>query len=195
MQNKPSIILASSSPRRRDLLVQIGLTDLIIDAVPVDETVPEGQLPQEAVQIFALRKARAVSSRYDEGLIIGADTVVVLDGTILGKPQNDEDAFSILSRLQGAKHRVYTGVAIIDAKYGKVEVNYECTIVEFKPMKDDEIRNYIKRETVHDKAGSYGIQGIGAAIVKRIEGDYFNVVGLPLCLLTQMLKQFGVRIL
>lgn len=189
--DRQQIILASSSPRRKKLLEQIGL-DFIIDAIPVDESVLNETFPEKVVQALALRKAEAVASKYKEGLVIGADTIVVFDGKILGKPKDEDEAFSMLSKLQGKKHEVYTGIALVNRSCGIIEASSECTSVEFRSLSDDEIRGYIATKEPFGKAGSYAIQGLGATIVKRIEGDYFNVVGLPLCLLGIMLKEHGV---
>ena len=187
------IILASTSPRRRELMKGLGIK-FITDTCEVDESVSEGTSPPDMVRILSLRKAKAVSSKYKEGLVIGSDTIVVLDGIILGKPKDDKDAFLMLYKLQGKKHQVYSGVAIIDARYDKAEVSCEKTDVYFRSMTEEEVYRYIATKEPQGKAGSYAIQGLGSTIVQSIEGDYFNVVGLPLFLLGKMLKGFGVEV-
>lgn len=178
--NHPRLILASASPRRSALLSQIGLTFEIFPS-EIEEPLPDKDLsPEKVTQKLAKLKARAVAERYTEGIIIGADTLVLLKKELLGKPKNREDAKSMLSRLSGKTHRVITGVALIDVKK-KTETTWsEVTKVCFRELCADEIDNYIESGEAKDKAGAYGIQGRGAAFVKRIDGCYFNVVGLPL---------------
>ncbi|WP_274362617.1 Maf family protein [Paenibacillus thermotolerans] len=199
MEEKPLLILASSSPRRQELIRSLGLP-VRIRPSDVDETI-EGELaPADIVETLADRKASAV---YDglvregerAGIVVGSDTIVVLDGQVLGKPVNERDAARMLSALQGRDHEVYSGVALIDAESGEKAVSHRVTRVWMKPMDEETIRRYITTGEPNDKAGSYAIQGIGATLVERIEGDYFNVVGLPLALVSDMLKAFGVRIL
>ena len=178
--NHPRLILASASPRRSALLSQIGLTFEVFPS-EIEEPLPNKDLsPEKVTQKLAKLKARAVAERYTEGIIIGADTLVLFKKELLGKPKNREDAKSMLSRLSGKTHRVITGVALIDVKK-KTETTWsEVTKVCFRELCADEIDNYIKSGEAKDKAGAYGIQGRGAAFVKRIDGCYFNVVGLPL---------------
>ncbi|MYB66321.1 septum formation inhibitor Maf [Candidatus Poribacteria bacterium] len=178
--NHPRLILASASPRRSALLSQIGLTFEIFPS-EIEEPLPNKDLsPEKVTQKLAKLKARAVAERYTEGIIIGADTLVLFKKELLGKPKNREDAKSMLSRLSGKTHRVITGVALIDVKK-KTETTWsEVTKVCFRELCADEIDNYIESGEAKDKAGAYGIQGRGAAFVKRIDGCYFNVVGLPL---------------
>lgn len=178
--NHPRLILASASPRRSALLSQIGLTFEIFPS-EIEEPLPNKNLsPEKVTQKLAKLKARAVAERYTEGIIIGADTLVVFKKELLGKPKNREDAKSMLSRLSGKTHRVITGVTLIDVKK-KTETTWsEVTKVCFRELCADEIDNYIESGEAKDKAGAYGIQGRGAAFVKRIDGCYFNVVGLPL---------------
>ncbi len=178
--NHPRLILASASPRRSALLSQIGLTFEIFPS-EIEEPLPDKNLsPEKVTQKLAQLKARAVAEHYTEGIIIGADTLVLLKKELLGKPKNREDAKSMLSRLSGKTHRVITGVALIDVKK-KTETTWsEVTKVCFRELCADEIDNYIESGEAKDKAGAYGIQGRGAAFVKRIDGCYFNVVGLPL---------------
>ncbi|MDA5108996.1 Maf family protein [Brevibacillus thermoruber] len=194
MKTETSLILASSSPRRRELLQTLGLPFTVMTS-DVDETTQPGMSPKAVVEELALRKARAVASRLDAGVVLGSDTVVVLDGRILGKPADEPDAFRMLSALQGREHTVYSGVALIDAATGRFEVAHSKTAVRIRPLTEREIRSYIATKEPMDKAGSYAIQGIGSTLVESIEGDYFTVVGLPLCLTAGMLFRFGITLL
>lgn len=188
------LILASASPRRKDLLKSLGL-NFEIDFALVDEEVEDGLLPKEIVMTLAKKKALAISYKYQEGLIIGADTLVFLNGEVLGKPKSEEDAFLMLKNLQGKEHEVYSGVFLIDVATGESEVSFEKTKVFFRPLSDNEIWSYIATKEPFDKAGAYAIQGLGSTIVYKIEGDYFNVVGLPLACLSKMLKKFGIQVI
>ena len=188
----PHLILASASPRRSALLSQIGLTfkihpsDIVEPAPNVHANKPVSEVTQE----LALLKATAVTQYYDHGLILGADTLVSLDGELLGKPTDDADAWGMLSRLNGTRHEVVTGVALIDAATRQERVWAETTQVYFRQLHAAEITAYIESGETSDKAGAYGIQGRGAAFVRRIEGCYFNVVGLPLASLVEHLSDF-----
>lgn len=188
------LILASNSPRRKELLRQIGL-DFRTDPADLDERM----LPNEAPEAYAIRaaidKAQVVAQRTDAGIIIAADTIVVLDDMVLGKPLNSQDAFRMLSLLSGRMHRVITGLALVDAATGKTLTKSEETRVWFRSLTQDEIAAYVSTGEPLDKAGAYGIQEKGALLVEKIEGCYFNVVGLPLALLAQMLENFGLRLL
>ena len=188
----PHLILASASPRRSALLSQIGLTFKIhpSDVVEPPHNVHTNKPVSEVTQELALLKATSVTQYYDHGLIIGADTLVSLDGEPLGKPADDADALAMLSRLSGTCHEVVTGVALIDAATGQHRVWAETTDVYFRQLHADEITAYIQSGEPSDKAGAYGIQGRGAAFVRRIEGCYFNVVGLPLASLVEHLSNF-----
>ncbi len=194
MKNMKKIILASSSPRRKELLQLIQLP-FIVHPSEVDEHIEEPLAPDKMVEELALRKAMDIAKNYHEGIVIGADTIVVLDNEILGKPKNQADAYGMLSRLQGRAHEVYSGIAIIDAATLYKKVTHQKTKVFMKPLTEDEINYYIETKEPMDKAGSYGIQGIGAMIIEGIEGDYFNVVGLPVSLLAQELHHFGIHIM
>jgi septum formation protein len=194
MKTETSLILASSSPRRRELLQTLGLPFTVMTN-DVDESTQPGMSPEAVVEELALRKARAVASRLDAGVVLGSDTVVVLDGHILGKPADEPDAFRMLSALQGREHTVYSGVALIDAATGRLEVAHSKTVVRIRPLTEREIRAYIATKEPMDKAGSYAIQGIGSTLVESIEGDYFTVVGLPLCLTANLLSRFGITLL
>ncbi|MBO8163820.1 MAG: septum formation inhibitor Maf [Brevibacillus sp.] len=194
MQSTATLILASASPRRRELLATLGLP-FQVEVSEVDETISPDMSPGEAVQTLALRKARAVAGKVGEGLVIGSDTIVVLDGEILGKPSDENDAYRMLSSLNGREHEVFTGVAIVDAASGRTELAYSTTRVRITSLGEQQIRAYIATGEPMDKAGSYAIQGIGATIVEGITGDYFTVVGLPLHLTSQLLSRFGVSVL
>ncbi|MGF9910265.1 Maf family protein [Brevibacillus fortis] len=188
------LILASSSPRRRELLQTLGLSFTIITS-DVDETTAEHLSANEVVEELSLRKAKEVASRLTEGVVLGSDTVVVLDGQILGKPVDEMDAYRMLSMLQGQEHTVYSGVALIDVETGRAEVSHSLTHVRIRALTEQEIKSYIATGEPMDKAGSYAIQGIGATIVEGITGDYFTVVGLPLGLTSTLLTRFGMPIL
>lgn len=185
------LVLASSSPRRREVLSQVGLR--FIQAVSdADETWPAGVPPDEAVKQLALRKTLAVAPDYSEGIIIGADTAVILRNVPLGKPASEEEAFSMLRRLAGAKHSVLTGIALIDITTGARVVEAESTEVWMRRATDDELRAYAASGEPADKAGAYGIQGLGAGLVTKIEGCYFNVVGLPITRLITCLQRLVI---
>ncbi|WP_339059925.1 Maf family protein [Tepidibacillus marianensis] len=188
------IILASSSPRRKELLQLVGIP-FQVHASHVDEEVDQNLSPEEIVEELAQRKAEDVSLSYNHELIIGSDTIVVLDQRILGKPKDSQEAFFMLKELQGRAHWVYSGVAVVDSYTRKVMVSHQKTKVWMRSLSDEEIQAYIATKEPLDKAGSYGIQGIGAILIERIEGDYFNIVGLPLVLLQHMLQNFNISIL
>ena len=188
----PHLILASASPRRAALLSQIGLTFDIhpSDAVEPPYSVYANKHASRVTQELALLKASFITQHYDKGLVVGADTLVSLDGKLLGKPTDEEDALAMLTSLSGTFHEVVTGVALIDALTGRKNVWSEATQVYFRELHSTEITAYIASGEASDKAGAYGIQGRGAAFVKRIEGCYFNVVGLPLASLVEHLSNF-----
>lgn len=176
-------ILASQSPRRRELLGKLGIAFAVEPAV--GEEVPSGDTPEKIVQGLATSKAKEIAAGHTgEGdmVIIGADTVVVCDGTILGKPKDRQEMAEMIRRLQGRAHEVYTGVAICYEKEGRPECQCfaECTRVHFYPMSEAQIALYAERSDGLDKAGGYGIQSDAAIYIKGIEGDYHNVVGLPI---------------
>ncbi len=188
------LLLASASPRRKALLEQIGL---VFQVVPSDvpESFPAGTSVREQAGVLAARKAAQIADRVASGVVIGADTVVVLDGRPLGKPEDSEQAFEMLRALSGTSHEVITAVAVMDAANGHTERGDECTQVFFRELSDGQIRSYIASGEPMDKAGAYGIQGKGALLVRRIEGCYSNVVGLPLVRLARLLEPFGIRAL
>ena len=185
------LILASQSPRRRELLERMGLRDFRVLASQVDETMPAGTPPQVLVEALSRRKAQAVQAQAGEDcLIIAADTVVCLDDQILGKPHTPERAAQMLRALSGRTHTVCTGVSVCAGKTTVTE--HEQTRVTFRPLEEGEIAAYIATGEPMDKAGAYGIQGLGSLLVEGIEGDYYNVVGLPVCRLGRILRRFGV---
>lgn len=182
------ILLASASPRRKELLELMGL-EFVVKTAGVDETLPPDITPEEAVAYLSRIKAQAVEGEGE--IIIGADTVVAIDGCILGKPKDSTDAAVMLKRLSGRKHSVFTGVTVI--YFDKINTFTSETEVEFYPLTDAEISSYIATGEPMDKAGAYGIQGKGSLLVKGITGDYFNVVGLPVSRLWHVLKMLEIK--
>ncbi|MFH0847631.1 MAG: Maf family protein [Chloroflexota bacterium] len=188
------IILASSSPRRKELLRRLGLKFRV--AASDAPEIPDLSLkPIALAKSLALGKARAVAPKYPGALIIAADTIGVLRGKVLGKPEDTEDARKMLSALSGKTHTVITGLAILDAATGKVLTQAIETKVTFRRLSKREVEAYVATCEPLDKAGAYAIQGRGALLIREIQGDYFNVMGLPLSALCQMLKRFGVYVL
>lgn len=191
---KKPIILASASPRRLELARQVGIDPKIM-ASEINEDW-DGKLPgREFAQQLALRKAEACANKVWDGIIISADTVVAREGRIYGKPENQAEAREMLRSLSGKTHQVITGVAVWECPEGKYVLDYEETKVVFKELTEQEICAYVSRGESLDKAGGYGIQGKGALLVEKIEGDYFNVVGLPLQKLNKMLANFRINLL
>lgn len=197
--NLRRIILASTSPRRRELIASLAIP---FEVVPshTDESYEEALPPEQIVMELAGRKADAVYRGLDQAVdrnavIVGSDTVVVRDGDILGKPRDVQEAADMLRSLQGREHTVYTGVACVDALTGTRQVDYRATTVTMKALNEAQILAYARSGEGLDKAGAYAIQGLGATIVTGIEGCYFNVVGLPLSLLVEMLEDFNIRVL
>ena len=193
------IILASASPRRRELLANMGLqfTVLVSDADEsgVDTSVP----PEIYVQELALLKAAAVAKtviKNKDAIVISADTIVVCDGEILGKPKDEEDAVRTLTLLTGKSHKVYTGFCVMRLSDAFTVCKNVCTEVVFKPLTREKIERYVKTSEPMDKAGAYAIQGLGAMLIERINGDYFNVVGLPVSELSDVLEtEFGYKLM
>ena len=190
-KNQPKIILASQSPRRRELLSRMGITHF--DVLPaqgeehIDHSLPAGLL----VEALARQKAAEIAAcAPPDAVIIAADTVVALDNEILGKPHTAQEAAEMLQKLYGRQHTVYTGVAVRQNDTELVE--REAAQVHFRPLSPQEIRAYIATGEPMDKAGAYGVQGYGCLFVEGIVGDYYNVMGLPVCRLGRMLRQFGV---
>ena len=195
-----AIVLASASPRRKELMEQFCGKNLVIVPAEGEEVVPDNVGPGETVEALARGKAREVAARLRaegagnrEDIVIGADTIVWHEGRIFGKPHSREEAAAMLRSLSGCTHEVYTGVSLI---YGDRELTeHEKTAVTFRVMTEKEILDYIATGEPMDKAGAYGAQGLGALFVSSIEGDFFNVMGLPLCRLGLMLKKTGVELL
>lgn len=184
-----SIILASSSPRRRDLLKLVGLAHTVRPA-DIDELPLPGELPEGHAERLAREKAEAVATLNRDDLVIAADTIVVLDDEILGKPRDEADARRTLSRLSGRTHTVVTGMAC--SLGGRTVSGVENVSVTFRYLTEAEIEAYIATGEPMDKAGAYGIQGYGATIVRRIDGDYFAVMGLSLVRLVSLMRELGV---
>jgi len=185
------IILASGSPRRQELLARIGIEPFEVMVSEREEIAPPGLAHGEVVCHLSKEKASAVREKAgSDALVIAADTIVTLGSRILGKPADREEAKGMLNLLSGKKHEVYTGITLI--KGALIRSAYERTVVSFRPLRLEEIEAYVKSGEPMDKAGAYGIQGLGALFVSRIEGDYYNVMGLPLCRLGQMLPEFGL---
>ena len=185
---KPRVILASASPRRRELLTLVGIPHEVRPA-DIDETYLAGEVPRDHALRLAREKAERV--REPDAVVIGSDTIVVVDGEVLGKPSTDDDALRMLRRLGGRSHTVITAVAV--AWKGRVVADAETVDVTFHPLSDEEIRGYIATREPMDKAGAYGIQGFGATIVARVDGDYFAVMGLPLQRMVQLMRELGLR--
>ncbi len=181
------IILASASPRRKELMELAGY-DFEVICADIVEVVPEEAMPQEVVMSLALQKAQAVAAEHKEAVVIGSDTVVALDEKILGKPHSEQEACEMLRSLSGRTHKVFTGVAIVCG--GKVKNFFDETDVEFYSLGDDEIKKYVATGEPTDKAGAYGIQGKGSVLVKRINGDFFSVMGLPIAKLYREMSDF-----
>ncbi len=185
-----TVVLASASPRRRELLALVGVPHTISPA-DINESVRSGESPRDHVERLAREKAAVVAARYPDALTIAADTVVVLDGDIMGKPTSGDDAERALARLSGRTHTVVTGMAC--SFNGKTVSAVEEVAVTFRPLSAADISEYVGTGEPMDKAGSYGIQGYGATIVQRIDGDYFAVMGLSLVRLVEMMKQLSVH--
>jgi len=186
-----ALILASKSPRRQQLLRQIGL-DFTVRVTDTDETMDFSRPPQDEVARVSAEKAAAAVCGCED-VVIAADTIVVVDGKILGKPASEEQAVEMLRMLSGRTHRVMTGLTV--RKGDRAVSHTEITELVFRPLSDEEIRAYVETGDPLDKAGAYGIQGMAGAFVERICGDYFNVMGLPICSLTLLLRQFGITVI
>jgi septum formation protein len=193
MQEK-RLVLASGSPRRKELLAGLGLCFEVITS-DVDESIAPGTDPAEAVQELAYRKALSVANTLSGGLVLGADTVVALDGQILGKPADAQEAKRMLAMLSGRTHNVYTGIALIEAGTNRAVRDVKETQVVMKELTPEEIDAYVATGEPLDKAGAYGIQGLASTFITDIHGDYFAVVGLPLHLTARHLAAFGLDVL
>lgn len=179
------LILASKSPRRRQLLEMMNLS-FTCEPADIVENIPDGTAPCEAVKMLAHQKAAAVYEKHPADTVLGSDTIVTIDGRILGKPKDEAEAAVMLRTLSGRKHKVYTGVSLMSP--AGEDLFATETVVEFYPLSDKEIAEYIATGDPMDKAGAYGIQGPGCALVKGIDGDYFSVMGLPIAEVVRRLK-------
>ena len=186
------IILASGSPRRRELLALMGIRDFTVAAPQVEEVCPAGLTPQETVCAISRQKSGAVDAAAED-IVITADTMVFLDDQRLGKPRDEADALRMLTALQGRAHTVCTGVTVRQGQ--RALTRAQTTHVWFRPATESELKAYIRSGEPMDKAGAYGVQGQGALLVERIDGDFFNVMGLPVVLLSRMLAEFGISLL
>ncbi len=182
------LVLASASPRRRELINLIDQNALCVSA-DVDETVPEGIESEAAPEFLACKKALTVAKEYENELVIGCDTSVFIDSLMLGKPKDEQDAFNMLSLLSGRTHKVITGCCLVK---NKKTLSFSVTsLVKFYTLSEKEIWDYIKTKEPLDKAGGYGIQEKGSLLVEKIDGDYFNIVGLPVAMLNKQIKNFS----
>ena len=186
-----AVIVASQSPRRRELLERMGISDFLIRPAQGEERFDPSLTPAQLVESLSRQKAEEISAGAGpEDLVIAADTVVSVDGRVLGKPRDRRDAAEMLAALSGREHTVYTGVTV--RRGGETVTEHEATAVRFRPLTQGEIEDYVSTGEPMDKAGAYGIQGYGCLLVEGITGDYFNVVGLPVCRLGRILARFGV---
>ncbi len=191
---KPRLVLASASPRRIELLRMLGAKPSVLPS-KIDEDSDPSMPAAKLVERNALAKATDVARRLDSGLVIGADTIVVLEGKIFGKPSDLEDARRMLSALAGNTHQVYSGLAVVRVEDGTCKTAHAVTQVTFRPLSEQQITKYFEMIDPLDKAGAYAIQGIGGVIIEKIAGCYYNVVGLPLTVLDNLLSYFGARLL
>jgi len=188
------IVLASASPRRNELLRNIGL-DFVIDASDYEEDMDLALDPRSLARFLSREKARSVAVRHPDAIVIAADTFIVFRGKILGKPHTGTEALRMLKMLNGRSHTVITGFTVIDTGSGKTVSRSAESRVWFRKLGPAELRAYVASGEPLDKAGAYAIQGLGSAIVKKIEGDFFNIVGLPVSMLAECLKTFGIHVL
>ena len=186
-----SLLLASSSPRRGNILDMLGIAHTVVEPVTDEENPPLP--PVSIVRYLSRKKAESVAPTAGDELVLSADTVVVLKGGVIGKPVSRDDAKDMLARLSGEWHNVYTGVTLLDPAAKKVISGEEMTSVKFRELDGVEIEDYVSTGEPFDKAGGYGIQGRGSALVERIDGCYYNVVGLPVARMLGMLKELGYR--
>lgn len=180
------IILASNSPRRREILGKFIDFEAVTAEVKEDNDFYKS--PETLVMALAFEKANSVAAKYEDAVVIGADTVVEIGGEILGKPKSREDAKTMMEKLRGRSHKVITGFAIVDLSSDKKYMDYEVTEVKFKDMSDEEIENYLNKAEYMDKAGAYGIQDEAALFVDKIKGNYLNIVGFPISKIYTVLK-------
>ncbi|MFD3157640.1 Maf-like protein [Haloimpatiens sp. FM7330] len=190
------LTLGSASPRRKELLKKITENFDVIVSDFDEESIDFNGDFTKYVKKIAEGKALNVSKKIqDESIVIGCDTIVAFDGKVLGKPKDEEDAYSMLSAMSGKWHAVYSGIAIVNNLTGKILTDYVCTNVKFSDITDREIKKYIKTGEPMDKAGSYGIQGLGGIFIEKIDGCYYNVVGLPINKLNSMFMRMGVNLI
>jgi septum formation protein len=187
------LVLASTSPRRISLLQQLGIPFEAVDPGDAENSV--AQDPTEHVREHARCKAEAVAEKYPSRLVVAADTIVVLDGRILEKPRDKVEAKAMLRALCGRTHKVISAIAIVERDEGRSEIRTEETLVTMKGLSDEEIDAYVATGEPMDKAGAYAAQGIGAILIERVDGCFYNVVGLPMTLLHDMLKEAGINVL
>lgn len=190
------VILASGSPRRRELLSKYNLEPIIVIPQVEEKISPEERVDQIAMAL-AFEKSKQVADKFNNGeIVIGADTIVACEGKILGKPKDEYEAREMIRFLSGKTHEVVTGISIVKANSNIKIIDYEKTLVKFRKLSNEKIENYISTKEYVDKAGAYGIQGIGGLLVEKIDGCYFNVVGLPISKLDALLeKHFNIRLL
>lgn len=189
------IVLASLSPRRKALLEQLNIEFEII-ASNIEEKIEASMSPEEVVKSLAYQKAKNVAEGLKQDcLVIGADTIVVIDDKILGKPSNEQDAYDMLRLLSNREHRVITGVCIVNSADNTYYVENDVSYIKMREISDNEIKEYIKNGEPFDKAGSYAIQGLSGIFVEKINGSYSGIVGLPVYIVDKLLKKFGVKIL
>lgn len=196
--DRPILVLASASPRRQQLISLIGLP-VQIQPSQVSEDTPVEWTPIEIVEGLSLRKAAAVREHLthpidESSIIVGSDTIVVLNGKVMGKPKDEQEAREMLEQLSGHTHEVYTGVTCLRVSDATTVTTHRATKVTMRTLSSDQIARYVATGEPMDKAGAYGIQEIGSLLIESIEGDYFNVVGLPVSLLAVMLEQFGITV-
>ncbi len=189
-----NIILASKSPRRIELLRKIGLK-FKVEASRYSEKLNPKLKPRALARILSAGKAKSAAARHKNAIIIAADTVVVLGKKVFGQPRSKTEAKKMLKMLSGRSHKVITGFIVMDTASGRKISGEEETKVFFRKLSGEEIKSYVNSGEPAGKAGAYAVQGLGSLLVKRIEGDYFNIVGLPLCSLTEALKKIGVSVL
>ena len=190
MPDAPPLILASQSPRRAELLSRLGLT-FEISPADIDESYLDHETPEAHAERLAREKASKLAARRPDALVVGSDTIVVVDGDVLGKPRDAAEGVAMLLRLSGREHDVFTGVAVASA--GRVESGLERVRVRFRPLERAECEAYVSTGEPMDKAGAYGIQGYGSSIVEAIEGDFFAVMGLPVVRTLALLRRHGWR--
>jgi len=183
------LVLASGSPRRRDLLGRLGV-EMVVRPAAIEERLDAAASPSDNARRLALEKAQVVAATVDRGVVLGADTLVVLDAEILGKPDDAAHAVAMFGRLCGRAHEVITGLALVDAATGQTLVEHETTRVTMRGASHQEIERYVATGESLDKAGAYGAQGFGAIFIERVDGCFYNVVGLPLARLHGMLERF-----